>query len=811
MKYPVFLLILFCSFKVIAQNTAVSMKGTSPMTASKLAIDSKNTFAVVVGISDYQDSGIPDLQFAHKDAEAFAGFLQSEAGGSLDGDHLKVLINKEATAAQFAIALDWLMEVVKENDKVIIYFSGHGDVERKTITQPGYLLCWDAPSKVYMAGGALALPMFQDIITTLSSQSKAKVVVITDACRSGKLAGSSVGGSQITGANLAQQYSNEIKILSCQPNEYSIEGQQWGGGRGAFSFNLVNALYGLADNNKDLYVTLQEIGRYLEDHVTSEVAPLSQVPMVLGNKSEKLAVVDSKFLASIQAGNSNQIQLFSSIDTRGMEAEILAGVDSTIQEYYKLFNKTLKTKSFLEPKNACADFYYGKLINEPKLTKLHSTLRRNFAAALQDEAQQELNTMLKTGLTLNILSGKRESDVYKNYPDWLDRAAELLGREHYMYATLQARKAFFSGKIQSNQADAKKYFYEALKWQPDMAHAYVELISTCSETEADSAEIFAQKAHDLVPQWVVPYIRLSHFYKRKLDSKLKSETILQKAGEIDSSSVLVWYSKGNNYLQQRDLEKAIFWFKKSVSGTGEGICFNCALLNLGEAYLMLGRNAEAESVLSQAVQLDSTFGGTLNRLGKVYWLTDRFEMAEAAFRKEIRLAALEADRSMAYNELGNLCWKQNRAGEAEAYYKKSMQSDTTNVNPYWNLAGIYYEQKQYEKAEFYCRKSIQNDSTDGLAYSNLGLICAKTNRPVEAELYGRKGTIHTKYGDGLYEYTSILSMINKLDEAFIVLEKILKTDAPYEWCQTDPDIAPLRLLPKWNVLMKKYFPEKFKD
>ena len=386
MKYPVFLLILFCSFKVIAQNTAVSMKGTSPMTASKLAIDSKNTFAVVVGISDYQDSGIPDLQFAHKDAEAFAGFLQSEAGGSLDGDHLKVLINKEATAAQFAIALDWLMEVVKENDKVIIYFSGHGDVERKTITQPGYLLCWDAPSKVYMAGGALALPMFQDIITTLSSQSKAKVVVITDACRSGKLAGSSVGGSQITGANLAQQYSNEIKILSCQPNEYSIEGQQWGGGRGAFSFNLVNALYGLADNNKDLYVTLQEIGRYLEDHVTSEVAPLSQVPMVLGNKSEKLAVVDSKFLASIQAGNSNQIQLFSSIDTRGMEAEILAGVDSTIQEYYKLFNKTLKTKSFLEPKNACADFYYGKLINEPKLTKLHSTLRRNFAAALQDEA-----------------------------------------------------------------------------------------------------------------------------------------------------------------------------------------------------------------------------------------------------------------------------------------------------------------------------------------------------------------------------------------------------------------------------------------
>ena len=39
--------------------------------------------------------------------------------------------------------------------------------------------------------------------------------------------------------------------MSCQPNEYSIEGEQWGGGRGAFSYHLVDALYGLADANAD--------------------------------------------------------------------------------------------------------------------------------------------------------------------------------------------------------------------------------------------------------------------------------------------------------------------------------------------------------------------------------------------------------------------------------------------------------------------------------------------------------------------------------------------------------------------------------
>ena len=207
-------LIILSQFLLECFFLTAQQKGATPIVNGQQSI-AKNTYAVVVGISNYQDKDIPDLRFADKDAEAFANFLRSEAGGKLDVNHLKVLINSEATMAQFAIALDWLWEVCKENDRAIIYFSGHGDVEKKSITQPGYLLCWDAPAHVYMSGGAFALPMFQDVITTLSTQNKAKVIIITDACRSGKLSGTSVGGTQITGSNLAKQYANEIKILSC--------------------------------------------------------------------------------------------------------------------------------------------------------------------------------------------------------------------------------------------------------------------------------------------------------------------------------------------------------------------------------------------------------------------------------------------------------------------------------------------------------------------------------------------------------------------------------------------------------------------
>ncbi|MBK8403799.1 MAG: caspase family protein [Saprospiraceae bacterium] len=109
-----------------------SEKGATPISVvsgQRSVVNS--TYAVVVGISDYQDPGITDLRFADKDAEAFANYLRSNAGGKLDNDHLKVLLNEKATVAQFAMALDWLMEVVKENDQVILYFSGHGDVEKK--------------------------------------------------------------------------------------------------------------------------------------------------------------------------------------------------------------------------------------------------------------------------------------------------------------------------------------------------------------------------------------------------------------------------------------------------------------------------------------------------------------------------------------------------------------------------------------------------------------------------------------------------------------------------------------------------------
>ncbi len=341
MKNLLFTLLLILPFQGFSQIEKAVKPVASPLPvlpAEALRASAGKTRAVVIGISDYQDPQIPDLRFADNDAEAFANFLRSPAGGSLDGDHLKVLIDSQATFAQFDAALNWLMDESKPGDQAIIYFSGHGDVETKTRSQHGFLLCWDSPPQSYISG---AYPIFflKDVVTTLSTENKARVLIITDACRSGKLAGNSIGGAQLTSQNLAQQFANEIKILSCQPNEYSLEGEQWGGGRGAFSFHLVDGLYGLADGNSDGSVNLMEIGRHLEDHVTQEVSPQSQVPMTVGNRTEKLAAVFPDILAQVKKNKTGQLPLFSAIDSKGIEDEVLATVDSTIRALYYTASK----------------------------------------------------------------------------------------------------------------------------------------------------------------------------------------------------------------------------------------------------------------------------------------------------------------------------------------------------------------------------------------------------------------------------------------------------------------------------------------
>ena len=81
-----------------------------------------NSHAVVVGIDAYHN--MPELSAAVKDAKSISALLP-ELG--FQEDRITTLYNDEATATAIRHVLDDILrETTRKNDRVLVFFSGHG-------------------------------------------------------------------------------------------------------------------------------------------------------------------------------------------------------------------------------------------------------------------------------------------------------------------------------------------------------------------------------------------------------------------------------------------------------------------------------------------------------------------------------------------------------------------------------------------------------------------------------------------------------------------------------------------------------------
>jgi len=544
-------------------------KGAAPVaTHHSSLITHHSTRAVVVGISDYQDPAIPDLRFADRDAEAFYRWLHDPEACALPDSNIQLLTNKKATTAQMMMAMDWLIEVSKSGDQAFLYFSGHGDVERITEFQRGYLLSYNSPPAVYGAG-AFPLSFLQDIITTLSNKG-VQVFVITDACRAGKLAGSSVNGTQATAAQLSQQFAKEIKILSCQPDEFSLEGEQWGGGRGCFSYHLEDALYGFADDNHDAVVDLRELRRYLEDHVSKESAPQNQMPMVSGPAQTNLASIQEAVLTARKSAKGKGILPFLAIENKGLESRLLEKTDSSIRALYAQFLTAIDSGQLMSPLGKSANDYYNLLIETPEIAALQGTMKRKFAAALMDEGQTYINQILKSDQQAldNLWTGKVKRG---HLPRYFQRASEILGEDHYIYRDLKAKEFYFrattirktdypdSSFVWFNK-EKRQLFEKSLEWDSTSALTLYDLglyYLAQSKTPPYSPETKAcfEKAALIAPGWAIIHWVLASQYV----GTTVAINHLKRAIELDSTFLTPYNVLPMHYDLLGQKDSAFFW------------------------------------------------------------------------------------------------------------------------------------------------------------------------------------------------------------------------------------------------------------
>lgn len=212
------------------------------------------SYALVIGINKYPSSNWPDLDYAVKDAEGVEAFLRNQ------GFEIIPLYNKQATKEEIISKMqNYLARIVQSDDRVLIFFSGHGYTENLGGQDWGYIVPYDAKSS------SVSYISMEELRTQSQKMNNAKhQLFIMDACYSGLL-GSKGGG-------VDPNIPNYIKEVTRRPARQIItaggkdEQVADGGPKGYSLFTgcLLEALEeGLADSDSDGYITFKELSSYL--------------------------------------------------------------------------------------------------------------------------------------------------------------------------------------------------------------------------------------------------------------------------------------------------------------------------------------------------------------------------------------------------------------------------------------------------------------------------------------------------------------------------------------------------------------------
>ncbi len=521
-----------------------------------------NTYALIIGISQYESNQIASLSYADEDALAFSAYLQSQGGGKIPAENIQLFLNEQATIAAITHAMQWLGKQCKPNDRAYIYFSGHGDVETENDENKGYLLAYNSPPHSYR-NNAISVNSINDLANKLTLENQAQTVIITDACRSGKLAGNIINGKQLVNTQLKKVLNKEVRLISSGADELSAEGKYWGGGRGVFSYYLIQGLQGLADANHDQGIQLNELTDYLKRSFNNDKTLIAlqhkQTPLTDGNPLITLAVVNSEILSQLKESETGQEKRISNISTRLMSfkkatpnpidlfmqiieklpIESIINFDSLLLTNSKTFPSALVQAyenaydSIMEVKSPMMNMLYqDKIINlyhEIDFDKLKKDLNnqpklfeqfnRRFIEIVHQKGQAMVNAYLNGDLAelekrQYYYSGVRSYQDYLTLVktakaimppnDPLDFLIQL--HEHYVKGLVIRLQMLTSKQYKKLLPRAFQHLYNALIIDPFAAPAFNELGNLHLQlSNYDSAHYYYKQANQVAPAWAIPW------------------------------------------------------------------------------------------------------------------------------------------------------------------------------------------------------------------------------------------------------------------------------------------------------------------
>jgi len=219
-----------------------------------------HSYAVIIGVSKYPN--LPanlQLRFAERDAQSIYTALISPEGGNFKAENIKVLTGAAASLAGIRQQIGvWLPSMAQGDDRVVIYFAGHGFLYQGK----GYLAPYDFSLDRVTATG---YPM-DELGAAIGSKIHAKwKILLTDACHSGAI---SPEDTESLNRSLSTLEQSLFSLTASRDREQSYESPELEGGHGVFTYYVVKGLEGEADNSpQDGKVTADELAEYVHTQV----------------------------------------------------------------------------------------------------------------------------------------------------------------------------------------------------------------------------------------------------------------------------------------------------------------------------------------------------------------------------------------------------------------------------------------------------------------------------------------------------------------------------------------------------------------
>jgi protein O-mannosyl-transferase len=684
---------------------------------------------VVMGISKYQN--VPSLRYADRDAMSFYNFLLSPAGGAADTNNIRLLLNEKATSYNFFEAMDNLLDMAKEGDQVYIYFAGHGDIEKKTERQNGFLIGYNAPPNCYAAGGSISVRFLQDYVETLVSKNKSKVTMIIDACRSGKLAGGSQG-AEITALALQAEWKGVTKILSCQPGETSLEGEQWGGGAGVFTYFMLRGMKGQADKDGDEKVSVMELNNYLDENVLKETNK-KQLPTIIGDRRQDIAKVDKKTYLGMLNQMEKPITLPADNQAAGFEADVSSIKDiSVLKEFekfkYYINNNNLIAYNDTDKDKETALSIYRSLESRRSAQPIISKMKGELVAALQNKAQYNMNEWMNNINTTDL------SSIYSTYKE-IKAAINIIDSTNSQYEQIKFRYLLWSCFVEKDERIKMKLLEECMKINPNEPFVYFAIGYMYNERKNyNEAYKYYNKATELANNWAWAWCNKGNVLKNlgKYDDALKCydkaielkqdfhETFYNKGLMLSNmgkheeaikcfDKVLgikpdfanVWFSKGLLLNNLQKPEVAIKFFDKALGIKPD--YFEAWIMKSGALY-MLGKYEEALKCSDKALEIKPDYYEAWVGKGSLLYMLGKYEEALKCSDKALEI---KPDYYEAWYNKGNAYYAFKKYGEAIKCFDKAIELKPDFFEAWYNKACSYSLIKNKKEMLLSLKKAIE--------------------------------------------------------------------------------------------------------